>query len=340
MKAHRVIIPVVAVAVPFVSLITGAFYGPAAAIAVFAGSSAAVILYMGWLLYYKAVSRNSDKSYLISAPHNSGVVNLPRDNALRRDELVHWQRRVTAEDAAIRSFDGLDLHAVVIRNNPDISRWVVICHGYAYIGKEHMVFVAQTFHEMGYNVLMPDARGHGQSGGGYIGMGWHDRLDVIRWVDEIIGWDGSAEIVLYGISMGAATVVMASGEPLKPAVKAIVADSGYTSAVDVFAYQMKMIYKLSFFPFMKVSSFVTRLLAGFWLGEASTVRQIAKSATPTLLIHGGEDTFIPPYMLDELYNAAGCPIQRMLIEGANHGQTLIVDRARYWQAIRNFLKGI
>ena len=187
---------------------------------------------------------------------------------------------------------------------------------------------------------MPDARGHGQSGGKYIGMGWHDRLDLKIWIDEIIKWDNNAEIILYGISMGASTVVMASGEPLPAAVKAVIADSGYTSATDEFAYQMKLIYKLPHFPFMQVSSFVTRVLAGFWLGEANAVRQIAKSTTPTLLIHGSADTFIPPYMLDELYIAAGCPKRKMLIEGADHGRTLIVDRARYWQAIRDFITGV
>ena len=85
--------------------------------------------------------------------------------------------------------------------------------------------------EMGFTVLMPGLRGHGESTGHYIGMGWHNRLDMLRWIDEIVRDDPEAEIVLFGISMGGATVMMTSGEALPPNVKVIVEDCGYTSVL-------------------------------------------------------------------------------------------------------------
>ncbi|BDP53469.1 hypothetical protein EfmJHP35_13930 [Enterococcus faecium] len=73
----------------------------------------------------------------------------------------------------------------------------------------------QMFHDMGYNVLVPDARGHGKSEGDYIGFGWPERKDYVQWINKVLENNGkSQEIVLYGVSMGAATVMMTSGEKL------------------------------------------------------------------------------------------------------------------------------
>ena len=338
MRGIRAIVPVAAIAILLASGIVGAIYGLPAALAVFACMTAAACLVAGWMVFHVAVSSKSDKSVVIMAPQNAIVSDRMLEDAQRRAAFELWWARVTTEDISIQSADGLSLHAIVVRNKPYSNRWVVICHGYAYIGKENMMFIAQAFHEMGYWVLMPDARGHGKSDGGYIGMGWHDRLDIMQWIHEISDRYGVANIALYGISMGAATVIMAAGEPLPPTVKAVVADSGYTSAMKELAYQLKMFFNLPAFPVMHIASLVTRIFSGYWLGEASALRQIAKSKTPALLIHGSADTFVPPSMFDELCHAAGCPTQKMLIEGAGHGQTPIADRMHYWQTIQDFLE--
>jgi fermentation-respiration switch protein FrsA (DUF1100 family) len=256
------------------------------------------------------------------------------------------------DEISIKSADDLKLHAVIVRNKPDSGRWVVVCHGYADIGKAQMMYIAQSFHEMGYSVLMPDAREKGKSEGDTIGMGWLDRMDILQWIREINMLNNAADnapdnppgnpvdIVLYGISLGAATVLMASGEPLPSSIKAIVADSGYTSAKREFTYQLKMLFGLPAFPIIQVCSLFTRIRAGYWLGEASALKQIAKSITPVLLIHGSADTFVPPSMLDELYESAVCPKQKMLVEGAGHGQSPIVNRQHYWQTISDFIANI
>ena len=93
---------------------------------------------------------------------------------------------------------------------------------------------ARHFSELGYTVVTPDNRAHGESDGSYIGMGWLDRLDLLLWIDQIISEDPLAEIVLYGVSMGGAAVMMTAGEALPSAVKAIIEDCGYTSVYDMF----------------------------------------------------------------------------------------------------------
>ena len=94
-------------------------------------------------------------------------------------------------------------------------------------------------------------------------MGWHDRKDVLMWVDKIIEMDPDSDIVLYGVSMGGATVMMTSGEDLPDNVKCIVEDCGYTSAWDEFEYQLKELFGLPSFPLLNTANNITMLRAGY-----------------------------------------------------------------------------
>src|SRR5690625_1658138 len=107
---------------------------------------------------------------------------------------------------------------------------------------------AKIYYDLGFNILLPDARGHGESEGDYIGYGWHDRLDYLDWLTWLIEDKGADEIVVHGNSMGAALVLMLSGEDLPDEVKAIVADSGYSTVKAELAHQLKHIYNLPSFP--------------------------------------------------------------------------------------------
>ncbi|MGV2687118.1 alpha/beta hydrolase, partial [Clostridium perfringens] len=123
----------------------------------------------------------------------------------------------------------------------------------------------------GYNVLIPDLRAHGNSEGSYIGMGWNDRLDIIEWINLIIKNYENTEIILHGVSMGAATVSMVSGENLPNNVKVIIADCGYTSVWKQFSHKLKGLYSLPDFPVMHASSLVSKFRAGYNLRKASAL---------------------------------------------------------------------
>src|SRR5699024_4771330 len=113
------------------------------------------------------------------------------------------------------------------------------------------------------------------------GFGWHERLDVIDWTDLLIEKLGpDTEIVMHGVSMGAASVLMASGEHMPEQVKAIVADSPYTNVYDLFAYQMKRMYHLPAVPILPTTSAVTKMRAGYSLTEASALDQVKKAEVP------------------------------------------------------------
>ena len=251
-------------------------------------------------------------------------------------EDVEWLiKDSNYEDTYITSFDGLKLHGYKVLNEKNTNKWVIIVHGYTSEG-ELFSSKAKHFYEMGYNVLVPDLRAHGKSEGDYIGMGWDDRLDIIDWAKYIIKSNPNAEIVLHGTSMGSATVLMASGEDLPKNIKAIVADCGYTSVWEQFSYQLKDLFDLPSFPVMNISDIVARIRAGYSISEASAISQVKKSKTPILYIHGDKDTFVPYYMMDELYNSTSSEKEKLTVKGAEHANADLVNPDLYWNTIKDF----
>lgn len=253
------------------------------------------------------------------------------------EEDVNWLvKNSNYTDKYINSFDNLKLHGYEVKNENKTNKWAIVVHGYTSEG-ELVSSKAKHFYEMGYNVLVPDLRGHGKSEGDYIGMGWDDRLDIIEWINNILEDNPNSEIILHGTSMGAATVLSTSGENLPNNVKAIIADCGYTSVWNEFTYQLKALFNLPSFPVMNLSNMVTMVKAGYSLKDASPIEQVAKSKTPILYIHGDKDDFVPYYMMDELYRATSSEKSKLTVQNAGHGKADLVNPDLYWNTVTDFL---
>ncbi len=257
-----------------------------------------------------------------------------------RDELLEpWTSMVNPNNIScweIQSFDDLQLKAYYFKRPERSHKYAILVHGYHGRGLE-MTDYGRGFYQHGYNLLVPDLRGHGESEGHYIGFGWHDHMDVIRWIYRLIEEDPAASIALFGLSMGAATVMMVSGDPLPPNVKCIIEDCGYTSAWAECAEQLHVQYKLPPFPVLSMANLMMRFTDRYTLRDANAIRQVAKSITPMLFIHGEEDTFVPYDMLAPLYETATCEKQKLSIPGAGHAQCVRQAPELYWKTIRAFL---
>lgn len=256
---------------------------------------------------------------------------------IQREQTAAWYNMSDRQDLYLESYDGLRLHATQVEQESSSNKWTILCHGYTGEG-DQMAHSGKRFYDMGYNILLPDARGHGQSEGNYIGMGWNDRLDIVNWINYIVSANPNAEIVLYGVSMGGATVMMVAGEDLPSNVKAIVEDCGYSSIWDEFTYQLEVLFKLPSFPIMQFASAVTKIRASYWLGEGDAVAQVAKSKTPILFIHGESDAFVPYAMLDKVYEAATVPKQKLSVPNAEHGMAAMIAGEDYWDTVQNFIE--
>ena len=243
-----------------------------------------------------------------------------------------------SEDRWLTSHDGLKLHGLYLAQPQQSHKYAVICHGYGSIPQMGGRFAAR-FYEMGYNILAPAARAHELSEGRYVGMGWPERRDIVAWVDILVDQDSDAEIVLFGVSMGGATVMMTAGEAdLSPSVKCVIEDCGYTSVWDEFAGQLQEMFGLPTNPVLDAASLVTQIRAGYGFKEASAVEQLKMNVRPMLFIHGEEDTFVPYSMLDVVYSAcAGPDKERLSVPGAGHGEASWKDPELYWSTVGAFL---
>ena len=279
---------------------------------------------VGVLFYNLALNANYSKD-IIYAEYNDKNLN---------DAQKWLEEKSNYSDKYIESYDKLQLHSYVVSQNS--NKWAIVVHGYGGSGKL-MSDKSKYFYDMGYNVLIPDLRGHGKSEGDYIGMGWKDRLDIISWINFIIKENPNAEIVLHGTSMGAATVLMTSGENLPSNVKAIVADCAYTSAWDEFSYQLETYLKVPSYYILNVTNMVTKLKAGYSLKEASALECVKKATVPILFIHGDKDKFVPYSMMDKLYDATISPKEKLTIEGGEHANSDLVSPFLYWLTVEDFL---
>ncbi len=294
---------------------------------------------VGNYFYKYALKARKEKRFLEGNPNlelSEGID--PEIEAAAVEADREFQRVVPCLSKTIQSRDklALKLEADYFPNNTAKNKWAVVVHGYSSKSSE-MIRWIRGFHEQGFQVLSPNLRGHGRSEGDYIGMGWPDRLDLMTWLDALIEEHPDAEIVLFGLSMGASTVMMASGEDLPANVKVIVEDCGYSSVGKVFIHQLKDQFGLPPFPVMNAANTVIKMRAKYDINEASALNQVAKSKTPILFIHGDEDSFVPFSMLDELYNAATVEKEKLIIKGAEHGDAVLVDPERYWRTIEEFV---
>ncbi|HLU23600.1 MAG TPA: alpha/beta hydrolase [Bacillaceae bacterium] len=289
-----------------------------------------------FFFYHLAISRG-EKTFL---EDNADLeVSAESLDEMLDGEWREWVAKQPFEELQMESRDGLSLVGYYLPAKEKTDKLVIFTHGYLGHAKQMGIYGQYYYEDLGYNLFMADARGHGSSEGDYYGFGWHDRLDLIDWTKLLVNKLGNeTQIVYHGLSMGAATVLMASGEKdMSENVSAIIADSPYSSVYELFSYQIKRMFKLPPFPILDSTSLVTKALAGYSFREASSLKQVEKAEVPILYIHGKEDTFVPTNLAEELYEHTNSEAELMLVDGANHGESFVLEKEAYKERLNSFL---
>ena len=251
------------------------------------------------------------------------------------DSLNHAK---VLRDTFILNPEGTRLHAYYIASPQPTHKTAVIIHGYT-DNAIRMFMIGYLYNrDLQYNVLLPDLQHQGESGGPAIQMGWKDRLDVMQWMhiaNQIFG--DSTQMVIHGISMGAATTMMVSGEKQPSYVKCFVEDCGYTSVWDEFTHELKSSFHLPAFPLMYTTSWLCEQKYGWNFKEASSLNQVAKSELPMFFIHGDKDTYVPTWMVYPLYEAKPGLKELWIVPGAAHAVAYKDNKEEYTQKVRNFV---
>ncbi|WP_321437988.1 alpha/beta hydrolase [uncultured Bacteroides sp.] len=241
------------------------------------------------------------------------------------------------KDTFIIGNENKKLHAYYIAANHPTRKTAVLIHGYT-DNAIRMLMIGHLYnHEMNYNILLPDLQAHGRSEGDVIQMGWKDRLDIIKWINVAKAIYGdSINIVVHGISMGAATTMMVSGETLPANVKCFVEDCGYTSVWDEFSQELKKRFDLPAFPLLNSTSLLCKIKYGWTFKEASPLDQVKKCHLPMFFIHGNADTYVPTWMVYPLYEAKSAPKNLWIVPGAEHAKSYKQNPKMYLAKVKAF----
>ncbi len=295
-----------------------------------------IILYIALGAVFFVIALGSKRREDETVPIKDSLFDKNKDN----QNLINgyrWYDETYKQKATIKSRNGKTLHAVEFRNPSNSNAWVVCIHGWTNVKRE-MSSYAMEFYRRGFNVLLPDLRGHGDSESRFVSMGWLDRLDIVDWINSIVEENPKSRIVVHGVSMGGATTMMTTGEKLPENVVLAIEDCGFSSVKDIFVDQAIRKYHLPPKLVIPPASLVNKIINGFFFGEASAVKQLQKSKTPTLFMHGDKDDFVLIENLDKVYNACAAKKEKYVFHGAEHAVSSHWFHKEYWEVVDAFLE--
>ena len=291
-------------------------------------------LFSGLLVFVISCIRRKEINWFAEEDIKQTPYGVHYNNILLGDRFL---RQHNAQEVQIKSFDGLQLSGMYIpAENPKGT--VLLVHGYRSNKLVDFGLVLEFYHDKGMNILLPDQRAHGKSEGRYITFGVKESRDVKSWIDYHNQTFGAYPLILSGLSMGASTMLYLADADLPENVKGIIADCGFTSPWEIIStVYRRTIHLPAFFGVLPAELFA-RVFGGFSLRENNTCESLKNSRLPVLMVHGTQDGFVPCEMTRKGYDACTGKKQLLLVEGADHGVSFLVDRAKYTQLVTAFLK--
>lgn len=275
-----------------------------------------------------------------ATPLAEGEYDLPPGKAYApfHDAMRAWQDQVRAlpyETFTITSFDGLKLSGKYYEYAPGAVTEIMF-HGYRGSAMRDLCGGVHRAFRLGRNVLLVDQRTSNQSQGNTITFGIREHRDCLDWVEFLRHHFGpDTKLILTGISMGAATVLMATGEPLPPNVVGVLADCGYSSPKAIIqkcAKEMKLPPKLVY-PFIRLGA---RLFGHFDPDSNSPLEAVKRCRVPVIFFHGQADDFVPSYMSQELFDACASPKKLVIVPNADHGLSFPIAQEEYLENVAQF----
>lgn len=252
------------------------------------------------------------------------------------NENIQWFKDIPKDEW---SHNGLK--AFYLKNPTPTNKTVVLVHGFSSM-PENMGGWAKIYYDLGYNILTPELRAHGSSSETVRSLGWKDKDDIVDWTYFLNeqNQESDSEIILSGVSMGAAAVMMSSTAGLPSNVKGIIEDCGYTGIGEQMKVIIDLVPLLPTTTKIKIYNELNKILIdkqGFSMEEASAIKQVEKSTIPLLLIHGDNDYAVPTNMAKELYAVAAGEKELLLVKGADHPKAILYDLPLYTSTVANFL---
>ncbi len=295
----------------------------------------AVLVLLASFICYRIVFYNTP-----APPLGPEEYDIPKGSAYEpyREQMIRFQkemRQFPYKTYTITARDGVTLYGKYYEYAPGAVTELMF-HGYRGTAERDLGGGVHRAFSLGRNVLIVDQRTSGRSGGHTITFGIREHEDCLDWVDLAIRELGEdCRLILTGISMGAATVLMAAGRELPKNAVGILADCGYTSAREIIckcARDLKLPPKL-IYPFIKLGG---RLFGHFDVDAYSPLEAMKTCRLPVVFFHGAADDFVPCSMSQANFDACSSPKRLIITPGADHGLCYMLEPDTYLQEVADF----
>lgn len=292
------------------------------------------VLLSGLYVFVKACVRRKELPWMVEEELKKTSFGKYYKCIVASDE---WLKEHQAQDVYVQSKDGLRLHGYWIpAENPRGT--VLLVHGYRSTMLVDFGLAFAFYHVLGMNVLVPEHRCHGKSEGKYITFGVKESEDITQWISYHNDHFGMQQIFLSGMSMGASTVLYLADQSLPANVKCIIADCGFTSPWEILGEVFRSVTHFPAAASLWATDLFARVFAGFSLKEKDTRKALAKAKLPVLMIHGSADDFVPCRMTLEGFDACTEDKELLIVQGAGHGVSFLVDKQSYTTKVIAFLE--
>ena len=293
-----------------------------------------LVLFSGGYMFVVACVRRKDLPWLVEEEIKKTPYGKYYEFITFGDQ---WLREHNAQDVYMVNRDGLKLHAYWIpAENPRGT--ILLAHGYRSSMLVDFSLALECYHALGMNLLVPHQRSHGMSQGRFITLGVKESGDMLEWINYHNQTFGPYQMILSGLSMGASTMLYLADQKLPDNVKGIIADCGFTSPKEILLSVFHQTVHLPAVPTIWAAELFARVFAGFSLYEKDTRKTLTNSKVPVLMVHGTGDDFVPCEMTRQGYACCTGMKRLLLVEGAEHGVSFIVEQERYTSELLHFLK--
>lgn len=283
-----------------------------------------------------ALDRKEDETVVESKKHIAGNPETSAFVKVRVDAAEKLEGS-SLDTVEITAQDGIKLvgHLRMCQN---AKRIIIAMHGWRSSWARDFGMIADFFYNNDCHVLYVEQRGQNNSGGDYMGFGLTERYDCLEWANWVSSQEyGELPVYLCGVSMGASTVLMAAGFHLPPNVHGIIADCGYTSPHAIWKHVVENNLRLYYDDMMSsIADEMCRTKIQIGSKDYSCPEALAECKVPVLFIHGTDDDFVPVEMTYENYKACASQKRLLIVPGAGHGMSYVIDRKLYEQTVKQF----
>lgn len=293
-----------------------------------------LVVFSGVYVFWSACWRKKERPWLDA----EALKGTPYEKYINLIQKSHqWLADHHAQDVYVESAEGLRLHGLWIPVE-NAKGTILFAHGYKSTFLVDFGRALSLYHNLGYNLLLPEQRAHGQSEGKIITFGVKESDDMLKWLEMHNRVLGQYQVILSGMSMGASTMMYVADRSLPDNVKGIIVDCGFSSPAAIISAVFTKITKLPAIPVIWIADLCARLFGGFSLYACDSYKTLSKNRLPIIMVHGKEDHFVPCVMSEQGFAHCTGEKQLLLVEGAGHGLSFLFATEAYVQMVEKFME--